>query len=246
MHFLTLVIGDEPEEQLTPYEYGLELPLHLYKTKLQLIADKRRDIERYKKNVYDVFMQDPQAYRASNTKEHVDYLENKFPEELAWTDEQVYEEALSFYKDLAEAGIDGTEIRGDGSVWHTSSDNVKYDWCEMGGRYLGRLQLKDKSQDAPLFKPDPEWIYSKEGHDRYKRLKEEGRCDQARVRDISNLEEISCYAVVKDGKWYERGQVGPFGTMIDEDDYEAWDETITRLLSTLSPDTLLTVYDCHD
>lgn len=243
MHFLTLVIGDEPEKQLAPYEYGLELPLHLYKTKLQLIADKRRDIERYKKNVYDVFMQDPQAYRASNTKEHVDYLEKKFPKELAWTDEQVYEEALSFYKDLAEAGINGTEIRADGSVWHTSSDDVKYDWCQMGGRYTGRLQLKDKSQDAPLFNPASEWIISKAYHDE---CKLEGRCDQARVRDISNLEEISCYAVVKDGKWYERGQVGPFGTMIDEDDYEAWNETITRLLSTLSPDTLLTVYDCHE
>lgn len=243
MHFLTLVIGDEPEKQLAPYEYGLELPLHLYKTKLQLIADKRRDIERYKKNVYDVFMQDPQAYCASHTKEHVDYLKNKFPKELAWTDEQVCEEALSFYKDLASAGINGTEIRGDDSVWHTANDNAKYDWYRMGGRYTGRLQLKDKSQDAPLFNPASEWIISKAYHDE---CKIEGLCDQARVRDISNLEEISCYAVVKDGKWYERGQVGPFGTMIDDDDYEAWDETITRLLSTLSPDTLLTVYDCHE
>ena len=37
-HFLTLVIGEEPEEQLAKYDESLKLPLHLYKTKEQLIS----------------------------------------------------------------------------------------------------------------------------------------------------------------------------------------------------------------
>ncbi len=36
-HFLTLVIGDEPEKQLAKYDENLELPMHLYMTKEQLI-----------------------------------------------------------------------------------------------------------------------------------------------------------------------------------------------------------------
>ena len=69
-HFLTLVIGEEPEEQLAKYDESLELPLHLYKTKEQLISEKREEIERYKKEYYDVFLADPEKYRAKYRKEH--------------------------------------------------------------------------------------------------------------------------------------------------------------------------------
>ena len=60
-HFLTLVIGDEPEKQLAKYDENLELPMHLYMTKEQLISEKRKEIEKYKKNYYDVFLQDKDA-----------------------------------------------------------------------------------------------------------------------------------------------------------------------------------------
>lgn len=61
-HFLTLVIGDEPEKQLAKYDENLELPMHLYMTKEQLISEKRKEIEKYKKNYYDVFIQDKDAW----------------------------------------------------------------------------------------------------------------------------------------------------------------------------------------
>lgn len=48
-HFLTLVIGDEPEKQLAKYDENLELPMHLYMTKEQLINEKRKEIEEYKR-----------------------------------------------------------------------------------------------------------------------------------------------------------------------------------------------------
>lgn len=61
-HFLTLVIGDEPEKQLAKYDENIELPMHLYMTKEQLISDKRKEIEKYKKNYYDIFLQDKDAW----------------------------------------------------------------------------------------------------------------------------------------------------------------------------------------
>ena len=98
---------------------------------------------------------------------------------------------------------------------------------------------------APLFYPKIAAFYSKEELDYLKKLKAEGRCDQARIKDISNVEEISAFAVVKDGKWYERGKMGWFGVVTDEKDKDAWSEQVKQLLASLHPDTLLTMYDCH-
>lgn len=88
-------------------------------------------------------------------------------------------------------------------------------------------------------------FYSREDLNYLKKLKAEGRCDQALIKDISNVEEISVFAVVKDGKWYERGKMGWFAVVSDEKDKDAWSEEVKQLLATLPPDTLLTMYDCH-
>jgi hypothetical protein len=54
---------------------------------------------------------------------------------------------------------------------------------------------------------------------------------------------VSTFAVIKDGKWYERGQMGWFGFVSDEKDN--WNEEFFKLLDGLPDDTLLSVYDCH-
>ena len=244
-HFLTLVIGDEPDKQLAKYDENLELPMHLYMTKEQLISEKRKEIKKYKKNYYDVFLQDKDAYLANCRKEHADYIENEFPKHLNWTDEQMYEDAVKYYRMDIDDGSENIEIHEDGSVWRTYNNDAKWDWYQMGGRYAGRLKLKDISMYAPLFYPKIPEFYLKEELDYLKKLKAEGRCDQARIKDISNVEEISVFAVVKDGKWYERGKMGWFGVVTDEKDKDEWREQVKQLLVSLPPDTLLTMYDCH-
>lgn len=248
-HFLTLVIGEEPEEQLAKYDESLKLPLHLYKTKEQLISERREEIERYKKGYYDVFLADPEEYRAKYRKEHVDYVEHEFPKKLAWTDEQMYEDAVSGFRMDAEDEDENEEsevvLRKDGSVWHVYNDDAKWDWYVIGGRYAGRLRLKDKTQKAYLYYPDYPRLYDREDLEHLKKLKAEGYCDQARVKDISNLSEISCFAVVKDGKWYERGKMGWWGVVTERKDPDKWGAELKKLLENLPPDTLLTMFDCH-
>lgn len=161
-HFLTLVIDDEPEKQLAKYDENLELPMHLYMTKEQLISEKRKEIEEYKKNYYDVFLQDKDAYLANCCKEHADYIENEFPKHLNWTDEQMYEDAVKYYRMDIDEGSENIEIHEDGSVWRTYNNDAKWDWYQMGGRYAGRLKLKDISMYAPLFYPKIAAFYSKE------------------------------------------------------------------------------------
>jgi hypothetical protein len=53
------------------------------------------------------------------------------------------------------------------------------------------------------------------------------------------------FAVVKDGKWYERGDMGWWGVVHDEKDEDTWNAEFTKLLDGLKPETWLTVVDCH-
>ncbi|UOF78470.1 hypothetical protein [Caudoviricetes sp.] len=56
---------------------------------------------------------------------------------------------------------------------------------------------------------------------------------------------IMTFAVVKDGQWFERGQMGWWGIVHDEKDQAEWNAKFNELLDGLSDDTLLTVVDCH-
>lgn len=56
---------------------------------------------------------------------------------------------------------------------------------------------------------------------------------------------ISTFAVVLDGKWYEKGEMGWWGVVSDEKEQDKWDEEFERLLNNTSDETLLTVVDCH-
>jgi hypothetical protein len=53
------------------------------------------------------------------------------------------------------------------------------------------------------------------------------------------------YAIVKDGKWHGKGDMGWWGMSSNECDQEEWNEQFQQLLSDLPPDTRLTVVDCH-
>lgn len=56
---------------------------------------------------------------------------------------------------------------------------------------------------------------------------------------------ISTFAVVKDGQWYERGSMGWWGVVSDEKDKDEWLKQFNTLLDSLSPETRVSVYDCH-
>jgi len=56
---------------------------------------------------------------------------------------------------------------------------------------------------------------------------------------------LSTFAVVKDGVWYERGEMGWFATVANEKDADTWLEEWYNLVMSMPDDTLLTVVDCH-
>ena len=77
--------------------------------------------------------------------------------------------------------------------------NSKFDWYELGGRWTGSLKLKDGRSGVT---GTPGVITNNAN---------KGFCDQARLQDIDfdNMgNDFSVFAVLKDGKWYERGEMG--------------------------------------
>lgn len=51
------------------------------------------------------------------------------------------------------------------------------------------------------------------------------------------------FAYLIDGKWYERGNMGWFACISNED--EDWNNTAIKLFDDISDDTIITVVDCH-
>jgi hypothetical protein len=54
---------------------------------------------------------------------------------------------------------------------------------------------------------------------------------------------LCTFAVVKDSKWYQRGEMGWWGVVTDEKDN--WEDQFAQLIADLPGDTLLSLVDCH-
>jgi hypothetical protein len=63
--------------------------------------------------------------------------------------------------------------------------------------------------------------------------------------DFCAKSSILPYAIVKDGKWYQKGEMGWWGISTDEMDPEVWVTMATKLIMELPDDTLLSLFDCH-
>lgn len=56
---------------------------------------------------------------------------------------------------------------------------------------------------------------------------------------------LSSYAVIHEGKWYQRGEMGWWGITTGDKPADEWESEIAKLLTALRPDQWITVVDCH-
>lgn len=56
---------------------------------------------------------------------------------------------------------------------------------------------------------------------------------------------VCTFAVVMNGKWYERGSMGWWGCVSAAKPNQEWESEFAKLLNSASDNTLLSVYDCH-
>lgn len=53
------------------------------------------------------------------------------------------------------------------------------------------------------------------------------------------------YAILHDGEWMARGQMGWFGVSINEEKPVTWKKKVREFYENLDPDTVVTLVDCH-
>lgn len=63
--------------------------------------------------------------------------------------------------------------------------------------------------------------------------------------DTKGNSSISTFAVVKDGVWYQKGDMGWWGCVSDEKDQDKWNKEYLNLLKSTPDDHTLTIVDCH-
>lgn len=110
----------------------------------------------------------------------------------------------------------GYEKNEQGRYGYMYNPKAKWDWYQHGGRWHNTLVLKSgKHVDEALWKQV----------------------------DIAKLDPP--FAVLKYGKWYEKGQMGWWAITTNEKADEVWAREVKQLIADIKPNTPVYIYDCH-
>lgn len=231
-HYTVLVIGEDVEKALAPFDENIEV--HYIRTKEEHIEKEKENIERYKNGIYAEYLSDPKKYEeeCGSHQGHFNYISKEFPKKLEWNDEEVYKEAVKYYEK--------DQINEDGSTNETYNPQSKWDWYQIGGRWSGMIKLKENAISG--VSGEKSWANENE-------VIPSNMVDSALAEDIDweheSMKDFGTFAVLVNGNWYERGQMGWWGMVSDEKDEDKWDEEFEKLLKEAEPDTRITVVDCH-
>jgi hypothetical protein len=53
------------------------------------------------------------------------------------------------------------------------------------------------------------------------------------------------FALLRDGGWYECGEMGWWGCVYNKKETSKWNEEFAELIDSLEDDELITIVDCH-
>ncbi len=301
-HFAVLVIGDNVEEQMAPFQENNmgDCPQEYLEFHNEDTPENRKEWEedtverwrqpdgrllpsyddefRVKGTIGTTFTSDPKHRSHIPTGEKVDVpLKEIYPEFASFM------ETYHGYKPCGDNGEFG--------YWE--NPNAKWDYWRIGGRWAGRFLPKEGATSAHKETASWEWTFGDEKEDPH----EGGLVDQIRMGDwniegqiernlqkaikdwdefqakIADIEEdkrgieyfmsgmdkdetredfltrraapITCFAVLKDGEWYEKGSMGWWACVSNEKDKGVWEAEVKKLVMGLPDDSLLTIVDCH-
>jgi len=145
-------------------------------------------------------------------------------------------ELISFetlYKENGEDWNSNSWEKDENGVWKeysTYNPDSKWDWYLLGGRWSGMIKLKQGSKGE---KGQPGVFKNQVG------------IDQAKKKDIANLDEIRTFAYLIKGEWYERGQMLMFGVSANDKPEDSWEEEQKALIDSIGDNDLISIYDLH-
>lgn len=129
--------------------------------------------------------------------------------------------------DAYEAAVKGLEVPTRWTEFCTAYENI--DDARKAYHETPYITALRTAQLLPWFE-DPVEVYGV-GREKF--------VERARNRSFTP------YAVLKDGEWFAKGEMGLFGVSHDSVDPDTWDSRVWELLRDLPEDTLITAVDCH-
>jgi hypothetical protein len=140
--------------------------------------------------------------------------------------------------------------------------NAKWDWWTIGGRWSKQLVTVeglecDTSLVGELDRDAMKAKQRKHAAEAWAAAeKEKTSADvreliygiergMTREQYLDASEAFTTFAVLKDGKWYERGKMGWWACVSNEKAADEWQAEFNKLLESLPPETRITVVDCH-
>lgn len=108
-------------------------------------------------------------------------------------------------------------------------------WDQPALRRLS--ELRKHSEDLGLSEEDRSFLVFVE--------LDEFRVGRQAYVERAALSALCTFAVVKDGKWYERGEMGWWSVVHNDKGKDAWIEELSKLVESVPDDTMLTIVDCH-
>lgn len=170
-----------------------------------------------------------------------------------------YEEQLAPYDEQLETpeylkGEVSKEDINDFVVYYTKSnpENIDLsveelyqkfgkDWNDGAWRFEN-----GKINEYSDYNPNSKWDWYKEGGrwDGYLELIDGASANCATMGEVKKPIKPT-FAVVKNGEWYEKGDMGWWGIVKDEKEQGDWNKEFEKLLEDVSDDTELTIVDCH-
>lgn len=100
--------------------------------------------------------------------------------------------------------------------------------------------LKRYETDKECKKFHPQFEYGIKG-----KMEGEIFVPESREQYVNRHSGFATFAILKDGIWYQRGEMGWWGMTSNEKPDEVWDKEFSNLINELPDETLLSVYDCH-
>ena len=165
-HYTVLAIVRKDAHQklealLAPYDEGKKVKPYVAKTKAQLIAEEIQEIEKYRRSHEAALKLSKDEYAAVAEKENLygnyDLMKEDLPDAYASID--LTDEAAIFARVKKTYG---REINKNGDLISTYNPNSKWDWYDIGGRWKGKLLLKNgaPADSAPAGLVDWDALFS--------------------------------------------------------------------------------------
>ncbi len=253
-HFTVMVIGDNPEALLEPYDEQAE-------GEFQDCTDEV--MEKWNKNEAEEILdgKTPQEYYENVKKFASDYYGYRLAKDYDGEEERYGVFGITFNEN---GKWDWYSLGGrwKGFFIHKAKKDCKYPKeikkgeCGVGGEPEGL----DKRSCDQLRKCDIDLVAMlKKTEDNAREYWKEAQTrgltpwDEENIKGMtedeyaatSSEKMLEVFAIVDDDGWHEKGSMGWWGMVKDRKEQQAWRAEFEKKWNAIPEDTLISVYDCH-